>query len=70
MIKQRDISQIQCRIGDIDRDGIVHTVAAGQGSIAAIGHLQGAQTSDGIGEGAVKTAQRQNILRACQCDTG
>ncbi|CNL50865.1 Uncharacterised protein [Yersinia enterocolitica] len=63
MVKQRDISQIQSGVGDIHRDITAHAIGVGQGDITAVGDLQHATASDGIGKGAAKAAQRQNILR-------
>ncbi|CNF70559.1 Uncharacterised protein [Yersinia mollaretii] len=70
MVKQRDIIQIQSRVGDIHRDITAHAIGAGQSRVAAVSHLQHATASDGIGKGAVKAAQRQSIQCTRQRNRG
>ncbi|CNG68744.1 Uncharacterised protein [Yersinia similis] len=70
MIKQSNIVQIQRRVGNINGYRAAYPVAAGQGDLCIIGHLQYTVAGDAVAKGAVKTAQRQGIARPCQRHAG
>ncbi len=70
MVEQCNIVQVQRRISDINSYRVAYPVAAGQGDLGIIGHLQYTAAGDAVTKGAVKTAQRQSIARPGQRHAG